>query len=90
MCDLELLVIVHTLRIWRHYLVGRKFELKIGNHGLQHIFTQSNLNVRQRTWSDLLSEYDFEITYIKRTMNRVVDALSHRPHIFLIIPLKMN
>jgi hypothetical protein len=47
--DLKLAVIVHTLRIWRHYLVGRKFELKTYYHGLQHIFTHSNLNGRQRT-----------------------------------------
>jgi hypothetical protein len=71
-------------------LVGRKFELKTNHHGLQHIFTQSNLNARQRRWSELLSEYDFDISYIKGTINRVVDALSHRPHIFSIFPLKTN
>jgi hypothetical protein len=38
----------------------------------------------------LFSEYDFEITYIKGTMNRVADALSWRPHIFSVIPLEMN
>jgi hypothetical protein len=57
---------------------------------LQHIFTQSDLNARQRHWSELLSEYDFEITYIKGTMNRVADALSQRPHIFSVIPLQTN
>jgi hypothetical protein len=57
---------------------------------LQHIFTQSDLNARQRHWSELLSEYDFEITYIKGMMNRVADALSQRPHIFSVIPLKTN
>jgi hypothetical protein len=61
------------------------------NHcGLQHIFTQSDLNVRQQRWSKLLSEYNFEITYIKGTMNRVVDALSWRPCIFLVLPLQTN
>jgi hypothetical protein len=38
----------------------------------------------------LLSEYDFEITYIKGTMNRVADALSQKPHITLVIPLLTN
>jgi hypothetical protein len=57
---------------------------------LQHIFTQSDLNARQRRWSELLSEYEFEITYIKGTVNRVADALSRRPHIFSVLPLKMN
>ena len=74
--DLELAAIVHALRLWRHYLVGKKFELKTDHRGLQHIFTQSDLNARQRRWSELLSEYDFDITYIKGTLNKVVDALS--------------
>jgi hypothetical protein len=83
-------MIVHALRIWRHYLVGRKFELKIDHHGLQHIFTQRNLNARKRRWLELLSEFDFDITYIKGTVNRVANALSHGPRIFSVIPLKTN
>jgi hypothetical protein len=51
---------------------------------------QSDLNARQRRWSELLIEYDFEITYIKGTVNRVVDALSRRPHIFSVLPLQTN
>jgi hypothetical protein len=43
--DLELLAIVYALNIWRHYLFGLKFELKTDHYGLQHIFTQINLNV---------------------------------------------
>jgi hypothetical protein len=42
--DLELLVIFYALRYWRNYLIGWKFELKTNDSGLQHIFTQSNLN----------------------------------------------
>jgi hypothetical protein len=61
----NLLAIVYALRVWRHYLIGKKFELKMDHCGLQHIFTQSDLNVRQRHWLKLLSEYNFEITYIK-------------------------
>jgi hypothetical protein len=76
MHDLELLAIVYALKVWRHYLVGRKFEIKMDHCGLQHIFMQINLNTQQRRWSELLSEYDFEITYIKGTVNRVADALS--------------
>jgi hypothetical protein len=45
--DLELLAIVYALRVWRHYLIGRKFELKTNHCRLQHIFTQSDLNARQ-------------------------------------------
>jgi hypothetical protein len=88
--DLELLAIVYSLRVWRYYLIGQKIELKMDHCGLQHIFTQRDLNARQRRWSELLSEYDFDITYIKGKMNRVVDALSQRPHIFSVIPLQTN
>jgi hypothetical protein len=90
MHDMELLTIVYALRVWRHYLIGRKFELKIDQCGLQHIFTQSDLNVQQRHWSELLSEYDFEITYFKGRVNIVVDAFSQRPCILSVIPLKTN
>jgi hypothetical protein len=88
--DLELLAIVYALNVWRHYLVGRKFELKTNHCGLQHIFIKSDLNARQRHWLELLSEYDFEITYIKGIVNRVVDALSRRQCIFSVLPLQMN
>jgi hypothetical protein len=50
--DLELLAIVYALRVWRHYLIGRKFELKMDHCGLQNIFTQGDLNARQQRWSE--------------------------------------
>jgi hypothetical protein len=36
---LELLAIIYALKVWRHYLVGQKFELKTDHCGLQYIFT---------------------------------------------------
>jgi hypothetical protein len=59
-------------------LLDENVELKTDHCVLQHIFMQSDLNARQRHWSEFLSEYDFEITYIKGTVNRVADALSQR------------
>jgi hypothetical protein len=49
--DLELLAIVYALRAWRHYFIGRKFKLNTNHCGLQHIFTQSDMNARQSSWS---------------------------------------
>jgi hypothetical protein len=37
--DLDLLAIVYDLRVWRHNLIGWKFDLKIDHCRLQHIFT---------------------------------------------------
>jgi hypothetical protein len=53
-------------------------------------FYASDLNARERRWSELLSEYDFEISYIKGTVNRVADALSRRPRNFSVLPLQTN
>jgi hypothetical protein len=90
MHNLELLAIFYALKVWRYYLVRQKIELKIDHCGLQHIFTQSDMNARQRHWSELLTEYDFKITYIKGTVNPVADTLSQRLRIFLVLPLKRN
>jgi hypothetical protein len=60
------------------------------HESLKHIFTQRDLNVRQRRWSEFTSEYDFGISYIKGKENVVVDALSRRPRVFSLVPLKFN
>ncbi len=88
--DLELAAIVLALKIWRHYLVGRSFTLKSDHQSLQYLFTQRDLNARQRRWSEFLIEYDFGISYIKGKENVVVDALSRRPRIFFLIPIKVD
>jgi hypothetical protein len=82
--DLELLSIVYALKIWRHYLVGQKFELKIDHCGLQHIFTQSDLNARQRCWSYLLSKYDFEILHKRNSEPSGRCIESETTHLFSV------
>ena len=47
---------MHTLNIWTHYLVARKFELKENHHGLQYTFMQSELNALHRRWIELLNK----------------------------------
>ena len=74
--DLELAAIIHALRMWRHYLMGRKFLLKIDNMSLKYLFDQLDLNARQARWLAFLSEYHFELKLIKGKENNVVDALS--------------
>ena len=59
--DLELLAVVHALKVWRHYLLGHTFELHTDHKSLKWIFTQPDLNMRQRRWMELLCEYDFGI-----------------------------
>ena len=57
--DLELEIVMLALKLWRHYLVGRRFELRTDHQSLKHLFTQRDLNARQRGWSEFMSEYDF-------------------------------
>jgi hypothetical protein len=78
--DLELAAIVHALRKWRHYLMGKKFELSTDHNDLKYLFDQPTLNARQSKWLEFLSEYDFDIKHIKGKENKVVDALNRRVH----------
>jgi len=76
--DLELEMIIHALKMWRHYLLGRIFLLMSDQSSLQYIFDQLNLNGKKDRWLAMISEFDFEIRYIKGKENRVADALSRR------------
>jgi hypothetical protein len=46
--DLELAAVVHALKIWRYYLMGKRCEIYTDHKSLKYIFTQLNLNLRQR------------------------------------------
>jgi hypothetical protein len=78
--DLELAAIVHALRKWRHYLMGKRFELRTDHNGMKFLFDQPTLNARKSRWLEFISEYDFDIKHIKGKENKVVDALSRRVH----------
>ncbi|GKE97263.1 putative reverse transcriptase domain-containing protein [Tanacetum coccineum] len=52
-----------ALKIWRHYLYGTKSVIYTDHKSLQHIFSQKELNMRQRRWIELFSDYDCKIRY---------------------------
>jgi len=62
--DLELAVVVHALKIWRHYLMGTKCNIYTNHKSLKYIFTQADLNIRQRRWLELIKDYDLEVHYL--------------------------
>jgi hypothetical protein len=76
--DLELAAVVHALKIWRHYLLGNTCHLYTDHKSLKYIFTQSELNMRQRRWLELIKDYDLEIHYHPGKSNVVADALSRK------------
>jgi hypothetical protein len=83
--DLELAAIVYALKMWRHYLLGRKFVLMTDHCGLRYLFDQPKLNARQARWMALLSEFNFEIKHVKGKENKVVDALSRSMKTFHLV-----
>jgi hypothetical protein len=68
--------VVHALKIWRHYLIGHRCEIYSDHKSLKYIFTQNNLNLRQRRWLELIKDYDLRINYHPGKANVVADALN--------------
>ena len=88
--DLELLAVVHALKMWRHYLLGNSFKIKTNHKSLKWIFTQPDLNMRQRRWMELLHEHDFSIEYQPGKENIVGDALSKKSTLSAISVLQTS
>ncbi|WZZ69600.1 hypothetical protein YC2023_080970 [Brassica napus] len=74
--DLELGAVVFALKIWRSYLYGEKVQVFTDHKSLKYIFTQGDLNLRQRRWIELLADYNLDIVYHPGKANQVADALS--------------
>nr|GEY42260.1 hypothetical protein [Tanacetum cinerariifolium]GEY43375.1 hypothetical protein [Tanacetum cinerariifolium] len=73
--------VVFALKIWRHYLYGTKSVIYTDHKSLQHIFSQKELNIRQRRWIKLFSDYECEIRYHPGKANVVADALSKKERV---------
>jgi len=76
--DLELAAVVHALKIWRHYLLRNHCNIYTDHKSINYIFTQSDLNMRQRRWLELNKDYDLEVHDHSRKANVVADALSRK------------
>ena len=80
--DPKLPTIVHALKMWRHYLMVRRFELRTDHCGLKYLFDQPTLNARQAIWLEFLCDFDFEIKHINGKENKVA---CHMPQFCKII-----
>ncbi|GJS98916.1 putative reverse transcriptase domain-containing protein, partial [Tanacetum coccineum] len=79
--DLELGAVVFAFKTWRHYLYGTKNVIYTDHKSLQHIFNQKELNMRQRRWIELFSDYECGIRYHPGKANVVADALSRKERV---------
>ena len=75
---MELAAIVFALKVWCHYLYDEKFEVFSDHKNLKYIFTQRDLNTRQRKWVEYLKDYDFTLRYHLGKENVVADELSQK------------
>ena len=83
--DLELAVVVHALKTWRHFLIGNYCEVYTDHKSLKYIFTQKELNLRQRRWLELIKDYDMRLHYHLGKANVVDDALSRKSHVNMLM-----
>jgi hypothetical protein len=83
--DLELVAMVHALKIWRHYIIGKRCEVYSDHKSLKYKFTQPDSNLRQRRWLELIKDYDLGINYHPGKANVVADALSRRSHMNILV-----
>ncbi|KAA3484797.1 Retrovirus-related Pol polyprotein from transposon opus [Gossypium australe] len=81
--DLELTVVVFSVKIWKHYPYGEKCIIYIDHKSLKYLLSQKELNLRQRMWIELLKDYDCTIEYHSGKANVVADALSKKSMIDL-------
>lgn len=76
--DLEIAAVVFSLKIWQSYLYRETVQVMTNHKNLKYLFTQPNLNLRQRRWMKFIADYYLNITYHPRKTNVVADALNRR------------
>ena len=74
--DMELVAIVFTLNVWRHYLCSEQFEVFSEYKIPKYIFTQRDLNMRQCRWMKYLEDYNFSLHYHPGKANVVANSLN--------------
>ena len=74
--DLELAAVAFALKIWRHYLNGVHVDVFTNYKSLQYVFTQKDLNLRQRRWIEFLKDHNMSVHCHPGKANVVADAFS--------------
>nr|GEW20465.1 hypothetical protein [Tanacetum cinerariifolium] len=79
----DFVVYCNALEIGLGYVLMQRGQsvIYMDHKSLQHIFSQKELNMRQRRWIELFSDYDYEISYHPGKPNVVADALSGKERV---------
>ena len=73
-----MLAILHALKKWKPYLMGRHSKVKNNHHILKHFLEQRLSSEEQQKWVTKMLGYDFEIIYKSGKQNLVADTLSRK------------
>jgi hypothetical protein len=74
----EMMEILHALKKWCPYLIGRHFKVKTDHNSIKYFLEQRLSLEEQQKWVTKILGYDFEIIYKKGKKNVVADALSRK------------
>ncbi|MCO5606678.1 hypothetical protein L7F22_060867 [Adiantum nelumboides] len=75
----ELLVVIHALTQWRHYLLGADFTVFTDHQSSRYFLSQKQLSEKQMRWANILSQFHFQIVHVQGQKNVVADALFRKP-----------
>ena len=73
-----MLAMLHALKQWRPYLIGRHYKVKIDHDSLKYFLEQRLSSKQQHKWVKKMLGYDFEIICKKGKKNVFIDALSRK------------
>jgi hypothetical protein len=76
--------------MWQHYLHGNVVHIYTDHKNLKYIFTQPDLNMRQRRWLELIKDYEVKVHYHPEKVNVIADALSHKAHCNYLRALRLT
>lgn len=81
------MVVIHYLQVWRIYLLGTDFMIKIDNAANTYFATEKKLSLREARWQEFLQEYQFEWQHKPARHNQVANTLNRKQVVEYVIAL---